>query len=76
MANYKRKRPGTSPTHGARNSGIYWLSNWPRWWDIIFHTRPRRRREKHMLKAVMSNRFDFDEACFDIANHKPHRYYW
>src|SRR3954471_14210731 len=45
MANDKRHRPRTSGTHGFDSRG-YWLAHWPRWHDIVFHSRPRRRAEQ------------------------------
>ena len=49
MANYKRRRPRTAVTHSPwigreirdPNSPRYynWTGCYPRWWDIVFHTR-------------------------------------
>ena len=50
--NYKRKRPRTAPLHRGRSRG-HWLRHWPRWWDLIFHTRPRRARTKALERAIL-----------------------
>lgn len=76
MAHYKRKRPRTSPTHNARGCiKTYWLNTWPRWWDVVFHTRPRRRRDKATMQAVKSGWIEADAANWSVGN-KPHSYYW
>lgn len=76
MAHYKRKHPRTSPTHGTRGyNSTYWLNAWPRWWDVFFHTRPRRRRDKSMMQAVKSGRIEADAAIWSVGK-KPHVYYW
>ncbi len=73
MAHYKRKRPRTAG--GQQHSGGYWLRHWPRWWDIIFHTRPRRRRDDALTRAVARGALDADNVAWSVE-HKPHRYYW
>jgi hypothetical protein len=81
MANYKRKRPRTSHTHSALNRreaekpDYRWLGNWPRWHDVIFHTRPRRRAESRTIQAVLSGQVDADAALWPHSK-KPHVYYW
>ena len=61
---YNRKRaklkPYRLPKLMDRDPGIdYWpgwyrglMSNNPRWWDILFHNRPRRRAESRCLNAL------------------------
>ncbi len=73
MAHYKRKRPRTACTHNPQSRG-YWLAHWPRWWDIIFHTRPRRRQDRALIEAIARGR-DPDDVAWTV-NRKPHRYYW
>lgn len=74
MANYKRRRPRTAS--GARGSSRgYWLRHWPRWWDIEFHTRPKRREQAALLTAIRKGE-DPDQIAWPLGNHKPHQYYW
>ena len=73
--NYKRKHPRATPTHGARHSGEHWMANWPRWYDVVFHTRPARRRAAAVMRRLWHGA-DPDDVTFDAGNHKPHRYYW
>ena len=80
MAHYKRKRPRTSPTHGFHNRRDplhfqYWGHNWPRWWDVVFHTRPRRRRDKELTRAVKAGLIDADNTVWSVDK-KPQVYYW
>jgi hypothetical protein len=82
MAHYKRGRPRTSPSHNTRwnkwrseNVPEYrWMSHWPRYWDIVFHTRPHRRRTRECVVLVMQGR-DPDNIAWPVAK-KPHIYYW
>lgn len=83
MAHYKRHRPRSNNTHGARwtrrqcdaRPDYAWMRHWPRWWDIVFHTRPQRRRQRECVVAVMHGA-DPDGIAWPLGNHKPHTYYW
>lgn len=59
------------PTSG----GYWWSSSYPRSWDIMHHTRPRRARERAMAWKVINGRVDPEEAIWPM-NHRPHVYYW
>lgn len=85
MAHYKRRRPrgassGYYSRKGLRNrmgeaySEVYWLSNWPRWWDKLHHTAPAR-REAHRLEHEVMRGADADNICWPDGR-KPHNYYW
>jgi hypothetical protein len=50
------------------------MGTYPRWWDILFHNRPRRRRDSANVIAIMKGA-DPDDMAFEL-NHKPHSYYW
>lgn len=51
------------------------MSNWPRSWDIVHHTRPRRAREKRLTKAIVAGKLDPDNVAWPLSK-KPHIYYW
>lgn len=51
------------------------MSNWPRWHDILFHNRPRRRDERRLARLIQFDRLDA-EATVWPAEKKPHSYYW
>lgn len=51
------------------------MSNYPRSWDIQFHTRPRRAKEKLVERKIVTGKIDPDEAIFPLSK-KPHIYYW
>lgn len=78
MSNHKRRRPRTKSRrpHFARHDPDvrYWLCRWPAWWDIVFHTRPQRRKEKELEKKVLSGA-DPDEIVWPVDK-KPHHYFW
>lgn len=52
-----------------------WLGRWPRYWDIIFHRRPMRRRETALEKKIAAGYFDADAIPWPVVK-KPHKYYW
>lgn len=57
------------------NTGYWWSSSYPRSWDIQYHNRPRRAKERKMAKLVTMGRVDYDEAIWPLSR-KPHIYYW
>ena len=77
MANFRRKKP-TTRTYGkkwnkwAKND--YWLSNWPKWHDVLYHNRPRRRVDKACLIKALKG-YDLDALTWPLSK-KPHKYYW
>jgi hypothetical protein len=80
MANFKRRRPRTSSSGRSldkhdRAKYYNWMGNWPRWWDIVYHTRPKRAHNR-MLLAKLRAGADPDSIAWPLGNHKPHSYYW
>ena len=76
MAHFKRRRPRTSAAkRGSRPRG-YWLASWPAYHDILFHNRPRRRKESRLLLKVRLDLVDPDDVAWPLGNNKPHVYYW
>lgn len=69
--NYKRKKARTSYCH---SHNIPFPRGCPAWWNIIFHIRPARRRDKRKLKLLMQG-VDFENMVFEDYK-KPHIYYW
>ncbi len=55
--------------------GTGMMRNTPRKWNIVYHTRPRRAREKRMEQAILRGTVDPDNAIFPLEK-KPHIYYW
>lgn len=51
------------------------MNSYPRSWDIIFHTRPKRRESRALEKKIMKG-YDADGIVWPVGNHKPHTYYW
>jgi hypothetical protein len=51
------------------------MGNWPRSWDILHHSRPRRAKEKAFARAIVKGAKDPDNVCWPLAK-KPHIYYW
>jgi hypothetical protein len=51
------------------------LNSYPSAWDIQYHTRPRRSKEKRLAKAILNDKIDADEAIWPLSK-KPHIYYW
>lgn len=71
MANFKRGK-----CRWQTNTRVHSMRSYPRWWDIIFHTKPKRRAQQAMLQGVIKGRVDADDAAWPLGNHKPHNYYW
>ena len=68
--NYKRKKPRTkSRSVGAFPNGT------PAHWNIVFHSRPRRRRDHASLVKVVRG-LDPENLIWDLGNSRPHKYYW
>ena len=70
MMNHKRKKPRIkSRSIGAFPNGT------PGHWNIVYHSRPRRRRTARQLRGLLKGS-DADRLVWDLGNHKPHTYYW
>lgn len=67
---HKRKKPRTK----SRSVGAFPCGT-PSHWNILFHNRPRRRREHARLIEVLRGH-DPDALIWDLGNCKPHKYYW
>jgi len=85
MAHYKRKKSRTSSSGyysskglknrlGERHDRFSWLQNWPRHWDIVYHTRPSRAKARRLEGQVMKGA-DPDNMIWPDGR-KPHIYYW
>lgn len=74
MAHYKRRRPRIAGTRKPSTPG-HWRT-YPRWWDIIRHTRRRRAEERHIAWRILAGHLDADDAAWPLGNHRPHNYYW
>lgn len=78
MAHYKRGKcryQGKGRSYSWRNWPSYWCSTYPRWHDILFHTRPRRMAEAEIERAILAGKVDPDDTAWPLE-HKPHKYYW
>lgn len=69
-------------SHHGRNqkkrtfgSSYWWMQNYPKWWDHIFHTKPRRAKERQALDRVKRDLYNGENELFPL-DHKPHEYYW
>ncbi len=67
--NHKRKRPRTKSISPSPYPTV------PSRHNIVFHTRPRRRKDAATETAVMHGE-DPDAMAWSLGNHKPHVYYW
>lgn len=83
MAHSKRKSPRTSASKGYSAHGLArriksddykWFSNYPRWWDKVYHTGPARAQSRALERRVL--RGDDPDNMTWLTNHKPHIYYW
>jgi len=51
-----------------------WTCAYPRWHDKLYHTRPNRKRNRMLERAVLKGS-DSDGIVWP-HHHKPHNYYW
>lgn len=58
-----------------RHLAWVWLHNWPKYWDILRHRRPRRRRNRLLEHKVLRGA-DPDDMVWPLGNTRPHSYYW
>lgn len=65
--------------HGNRGRSISRpyspMSSYPKSWDILYHTRPKRRESLALQKKILQGA-DPDEIVWPAGNRKPHVYYW
>lgn len=66
-------KPGKRP-YGPGDWNSYKSPRYPKWWDILHHTRPHRAKSKAITKKVMMGA-DAEDVSWPL-NHKPHSYYW
>lgn len=52
MAHYKRGKPGG-----------HYLNAWPKWWDFLFHTRPRRKHSRRHRHKRLVHRHAHTRTC-------------
>lgn len=82
MANFRRRRPrttssGNNTPRERKTPSWYryaWWGTWPRWHDLVFHTRPRRARTRALENRVLHGA-DPDALVWPLSK-KPHKYYW
>jgi hypothetical protein len=68
--NYKRKKAKANS-----RSNFHSMRHYPKWWDVVFHTRPTRAANKRLERELEQDKVDPDEALGPVA-HKPHKYFW
>lgn len=73
--NYKRKKPRANGVGRGKCGGGSRTGEAPSHWNIIFHTRPKRRRDKSNCHKILSG-CEPDGLIWDLGNRKPHVYYW
>lgn len=67
---HRRKKPRTT----SRSIGTFPNGN-PSWWNILFHSRPRRRSDRRTCHRVKQGT-DPDILVWELGNHKPTIHYW
>lgn len=53
---------------------FYWMTT-PSHWNNQYHTRPRRAKERDLLRKVLKDEVDAEDTVWPLAK-KPHIYYW
>ena len=73
--NHKRKKPRIKSTSQGNLCGSSRRGEAPSHWNILFHHRPKRRRDKLNCAKILKGH-DSDAVIWDLGNRKPHVYYW
>ncbi len=68
--NFKRHKPRTK---NYRNRGRFPYN--PGWFNVLYNTRPKRRRDKAKCLSVMHGA-DTEDMVWGLPNVKPTVYYW
>lgn len=69
--NFKRKKPRTA----SRSSRGVFSSGNPGWWNILHHSRPRRRDNKRICRLIMHGG-DAEGLTWPIGTRKPNYWFW
>lgn len=72
---YKRKRPRTQSSGTTDYPRGSRAGEAPAHWNILFHHRPARRKDKAACHKVLHG-VDPDGMVWELGNRKPHVYYW
>ena len=73
--NYKRTKPRTKSRSGRWVCGSR-AGEAPAHWNILYHSRPRRRDDKYICRKILKDELHPDDAIWSLGNRKPHQYYW
>lgn len=74
--NHKRKKPRTT-NRGPKHCPIGSRRGEARsYWNIMFHTRPKRRKDTANCHKLVVGELHPDEAVWELGNRKPHKYYF
>ena len=71
---HKRKKPRTRSSSRPPFPGGTRRGESPGHWNILFHNRPRRRRDRENCRKAMHG--EDERIVWDLGNRKPHHYYW
>jgi hypothetical protein len=71
-SNYKQKQKRTKLLF----SDLHMLPRCPKDWNRRFHTVPKRREAKRIMKRLTKDPELADGICFPTGNRRPHCYYW
>ena len=53
----------------------WWMRNYPKWWDHLRHTIPRRQAERQTVHRTLRDPDHGENEVWPL-DHKPHQYYW
>jgi len=72
---YKRIKPRAKSKSTAALFGGSRAGEAPSHWNILFHSKPRRRKDKTGCHKIL-NGADPEGVVWELGNRKPHVYYW
>lgn len=73
--NHKRNKPR------IKSRSVKWFGGSragkaPGYWNIVYHNRPRRRKDKRICHKILMGELHPDNTAWTLGNRKPHEYYW
>ena len=72
---HKRRRPRSASSSKPPFPPSSRKGESPAHWNILFHSRPRRRRDDNSARLVLRGA-DPDALLWDPGNRRPHVWYW
>lgn len=65
----------THPHRWRDRKDYFYSMTTPSWWHRLYHTKPRRVRERYLIAKIRSGQIDAEDVAWEDGR-KPEIYYW